>query len=75
MFLPSFRFNMVTIYDGGSGFGMSDDGPRDSGTSERNVCNIIATKVLRFIIEDFPGVIRSVRDKLILAMDKRFRDL
>ena len=58
MFPLSSRLSMVFIHDGGSDL------------SERVICDIITTKVLRFILEDFPGMIISVKNELTLMVDE-----
>ena len=56
-----FRFWMVTSRVG------------DSNMSERDICDIIVAKILRFIREDTNGLIRTVREELITMVDERLR--
>lgn len=43
--------------------------------SERDVYNIIKVQISRFIRQDFPILISSIRKELIFVMDKQFRIL
>lgn len=54
---------MVTIRDGGPC--LNETGVRD----------IIVVEVLRFMLEDFPSMISSVKDKLTSMVDERLRIL
>lgn len=63
MFLLSFRFRKVTFHVG------------DSSLSERDVLDITAVKISRFMKEDLSCLRNSVRDELISVVDKWLRIL
>lgn len=47
----------------------------NSSLSKRDVCDIIDVNILRFMREDFPGLVGSIRGDLIFVMDECLRVL
>ncbi|CAH1426832.1 unnamed protein product [Lactuca virosa] len=45
----------------------------DSDFSEDDVYDVTAIEIPRFMREDFPGLINTVREKLIVVIDERLR--
>lgn len=58
MVVFSFRFRIVTFHVG------------DSCIGERDVRDIVAVEIVRFMRDDLHGLINMVKDELILVMDK-----
>lgn len=63
MFPLLFSLSMVTIRDGGSNLIKGD------------VRDIISVEISRFVLEDFLGMNKTVRDELISIIGERFRIL
>ncbi|CAI9276868.1 unnamed protein product [Lactuca saligna] len=47
----------------------------DSYMGEEDVCDIIATKIFRFMKEDLPGLINTIIKELVVVMDEHLRIL